>query len=585
LKIAVTRLAGKEKSDASRCAEHGHVCYSVHPLRSDLREKDIAAFVDAVHSGKFDCIFFTSALPAKIIAPRLRTFPRVIAIGPQTAKELEQHNVTCETLGSFYSRDFVPYLGEWVRGKHIGIPRADVPNPALLDAITTAGGIVHEFRCYGLEPTGEPLDTGDADAILFTSAMSYKKACWTPRPGLIAMAIGDITAATMRSGGTNPEVVGDGSLEGTLKALNAYIERRESIRMEEHTGPGDTGPAEPVHLWSHAGIIVIDKPRGPSSHEVAAWVGKMLGCQVGHSGTLDPAVSGVLLIMLGNAVRLAPLLLQHDKEYVCLMRLHGKVDRARIEEMATEFTGRLYQRPPRKSAVKRNLRIREVRTLQILDVQDRLVLFKAECDAGTYIRSLCHHMGLALGVGAHMVELIRTRSGSFTTESMHTLHEVQDAAVTARNGDRSALEKIVLSVDKAVPELPLVVIRDAAIDAVCHGAKIAGLGVISAMPFEKGQTVAVLSQKQEFVCLGQALVPSASFKPGDTGLVIAPTTVFMAPGTYPRTWTKSDKIWPEKKKRKKRPQTKPPGRPGQRPDRRQPGRSDRRPDNRFRKKG
>lgn len=229
MKIAVTRLAGKEKSDASRCAEYGYACYSVHPLRSELRESEIAAFVGAVHGGKFNCIFFTSALPAKIIAPRLKTFPRVIAIGPQTAKELEQHHVTCETLGTFYSKDFVPYLGEWIKGKHIGIPRADVPNPALLDAITAAGGIVHEFRCYGLEPTGEHLATTDADAILFTSAMSYTKARWTPRPDLLVMAIGDITAAAMRKGGTSPSVVGDGSLEGTLKALNAYIETRERI--------------------------------------------------------------------------------------------------------------------------------------------------------------------------------------------------------------------------------------------------------------------------------------------------------------------------------------------------------------------
>ena len=159
----------------------------------------------------------------------------------------------------------------------------------------------------------------------------------------------------------------------------------------------DTAEQASQHLWTGAGIIVVDKPRGPSSHQVAAWVGKMLGCQVGHSGTLDPQVSGVLLIMLGNAVRLAPLLLQHDKEYICLMRLHGDVDREQILKVAGEFTGRLYQRPPRKSAVKRNLRIREVRKLEILDIDGRLVLFKAECDAGTYIRSLCHHMGLVLG--------------------------------------------------------------------------------------------------------------------------------------------------------------------------------------------
>jgi tRNA pseudouridine55 synthase/H/ACA ribonucleoprotein complex subunit 4 len=345
---------------------------------------------------------------------------------------------------------------------------------------------------------------------------------------------------------------------------------------------------EPVHLWSKSGIIVLDKPRGPSSHEVAAWVGKMLGCQVGHSGTLDPQVSGVLLIMLGNAVRLAPLLLQHDKEYVCLMRLHGDVDPERIGKLAEEFTGRLYQRPPRKSAVKRALRIREVHKLEILGVDGHLVLFKVHCDAGTYIRSLCHHMGLALGVGAHMVELRRTRSGSFTETTMHTLFKVQDAAVAAKEGDRSALEAMIVSVDAAVPELPIVVIRDTAIDAVCHGASLAGLGVITCMEFTKDQTIAVLSEKKEFICLGKALVSSGAFKPGDIGLVIAPTTVFMAPGTYPRGWTKSDKVYPEKKKGVKKPEKRSSprfaGKQESRPGRKSFGKPGRKPDDRGRKK-
>jgi predicted rRNA pseudouridine synthase len=314
----------------------------------------------------------------------------------------------------------------------------------------------------------------------------------------------------------------------------------------------------------------------------------MLGCQVGHSGTLDPQVSGVLLIMLGNAVRLAPLLLQHEKEYVCLMRLHGDVDRERIGTLAEEFTGRLYQRPPRKSAVKRNLRIREIRNLEILGADGRLVLFRVECDAGTYIRSLCHHMGLALGVGGHMQELRRTRSGTFAEASMHTLYDVNDAALAARGGNRSALEAMVVSVDAAVPELPIVVVRDSAIDALCHGATLAGVGVISTMPFEKDQTVAVLSEKKEFVCIGQALVPSGSFRPGDTGLVIAPTTVFMAPGTYPRGWTKSDKAYPEKKKSdkttEKKPVPQPAGRRERRPGRKPFGKTDRKPEEQLRKK-
>lgn len=223
MRIAVTRLAGKEKSDAARCTAAGHQCYSVHPLRSEVREDAISEFADAVERGEFDGIFFTSALPAKLIAPRLNRFPRVIAIGPQTAGELRRHDIDCEILNSFYSRDFVPFLGDWIRGKRIGIPRADVPNPGLLDAIVAAGGIPREYRCYSLEPTGAILDLAGAGAILFTSAMSFKKAVWEPRPDLLVMAIGEITAKAMQDAGTRPAVVGDGSLEGTLAALNAYL--------------------------------------------------------------------------------------------------------------------------------------------------------------------------------------------------------------------------------------------------------------------------------------------------------------------------------------------------------------------------
>jgi predicted rRNA pseudouridine synthase len=302
----------------------------------------------------------------------------------------------------------------------------------------------------------------------------------------------------------------------------------------------------PQPLWHGAGIIIIDKPRGPSSHQVAAWVGKMLGCQVGHAGTLDPQVSGVLLVMLGNAVRLAPLLLKHDKEYVCLMRLHEDVEKSRIGQVAREFTGRIYQRPPKKSAVKRNLRIRTIHRLDLLSIENRLVLFRVQCDAGTYIRSLCHHMGLALGTGAHMQELRRTRSGAFGEESARTLHALQDACVAAREGDRSLLDAMIVSVDAAVPDLPVVVVRDTAIDALCRGAALAGVGVIRCDEFKKDQPVAVLSIKNEFIGLGRGLVSSSSFSPGDTGLVIAMTSVFLPAGTYPRGWRKRER--PEKPK-------------------------------------
>jgi predicted rRNA pseudouridine synthase len=313
------------------------------------------------------------------------------------------------------------------------------------------------------------------------------------------------------------------------------------------TTPQETpieGQTVTPQLWHGAGIIVIDKPRGPSSHQVAAWVGKMLGCQVGHAGTLDPQVSGILLVMLGNAVRLAPLLLKHDKEYICLMRLHKEVDRGKIDAVAAEFTGRIYQRPPRRSAVKRLLRIRAIQKLEILGVEGRLVLFKVQCDAGTYIRSLCHHMGLALGVGAHMQELRRTRSGVFDERTMYTLHELQDACVAAAAGDHTALDTMIVSVDAAVPDLPAVVVRDTAVDALCHGAALAGVGVLRCDEFRRDQIVAVLTDKKEFVGLGKAIAASATWQPGKTGLFIAMTTVFLAPGTYPRGWKKATR--PEK---------------------------------------
>jgi len=229
MKIAVTRLEGKEKSDAGRCAGYGHTCYSVHPLRSDLQTDEISSFIAATERGEFDAIFFTSALPAKIIGPLMKQYPRVIAIGPQTARELQKSGIQCEVLTSFYSRDFVPYLGEWIRGKNIGIPRADVPNPELLEGIKRAGGIPHEFRCYRLIPTEEKLDLADAGAVLFTSAMSFAKAVWEPKDDLIVMAIGEITAGVMEKSGVLPSVIGDGSLEGSLRALNAFLEGQKRV--------------------------------------------------------------------------------------------------------------------------------------------------------------------------------------------------------------------------------------------------------------------------------------------------------------------------------------------------------------------
>lgn len=285
-----------------------------------------------------------------------------------------------------------------------------------------------------------------------------------------------------------------------------------------------------------AGILVIDKPRGPSSHQVTAWVGKMLGAHVGHSGTLDPQVSGVLLVMLGRAVRLAPLLLQHQKEYVCLMRLHGDTTRSHLDEVMHEFTGRIYQRPPRRSAVARNLRIRTIHSLTILDTVDRLVLFRVTCDAGTYIRSLCHHIGLTLGTGAHMQELRRTKSGAFDESNAYTLHDLADAISALSNGNGTQLGQMIQPIEAGVSDHPGITIRGSAVDAVVRGAALAGVGVIRTDQFKKKDLIAIKTETGEFVGIGEALLDSTRIVPGKPGLVVAPRIVFMLPGTYPKGW-------------------------------------------------
>jgi uroporphyrinogen-III synthase len=225
MKIAITRLKGKEEDDQERCLRRGHECYPVSPLSSEMDQDQIDFFIEQVKEEKFDCIFFTSALPARTIGPLLHRcpLPRVIAIGPQTAKSLREYGIPCEVLHEFYSRAFVPYLDTWISGKRIGIPRSDAPNPDLLNAITKAGGTAVEFNIYSLIPTYEELDTSKAEGILFTSALSFKSAIWKRRQDLIIISIGDVTSATMDAAGLKPDVSGDGSLEGTLDELNIYL--------------------------------------------------------------------------------------------------------------------------------------------------------------------------------------------------------------------------------------------------------------------------------------------------------------------------------------------------------------------------
>lgn len=278
------------------------------------------------------------------------------------------------------------------------------------------------------------------------------------------------------------------------------------------------------------GVINLDKPAGPSSHETAAWVKQILRVKkAGHSGTLDPKATGVLPILLQDATKVGGALVRLPKEYVCVLHLHKKVPQGGLLNVVKEFTGVLYQRPPLKSAVKRQLRKREVYFIEVLEREGTDVLLKVGCEAGTYIRKLCHDIGEALGVGAHMQELRRTKAGPFDESKLTTLHDLTDAYhFWIEDNDEAPLRSIIVPVERALGHLPRIVIRETAVDAICHGARLAEPGVISLPNFEAKQLVGIYTERDELVALGISVLKG--------GIIAEVKRVLMAPGTYPRHW-------------------------------------------------
>jgi H/ACA ribonucleoprotein complex subunit 4 len=135
------------------------------------------------------------------------------------------------------------------------------------------------------------------------------------------------------------------------------------IKAEEISNPdfGSYPGSRTVKEILNCGIVLLDKPSGPTSHQVAAWVRDVLGVKkVGHSGTLDPKVTGVLVITLDKASKIMPALMGMDKEYVAIMHLHEDVSESELKKAVKKFTGKIEQVPPKKSAVKRRKRTREV---------------------------------------------------------------------------------------------------------------------------------------------------------------------------------------------------------------------------------
>jgi H/ACA ribonucleoprotein complex subunit 4 len=295
------------------------------------------------------------------------------------------------------------------------------------------------------------------------------------------------------------------------------------------------------------GIVVLDKPSGPTSHQVAAWARDAVGVKrAGHAGTLDPKVTGMLVLGLDSATRALDLVREAGKEYVTELVVHRDADRPRLEGALGGFVGDVLQIPPKRSAVKRRLRTRRIHSIDLLEHAPRRALFRVSCEAGTYIRSLCHDLGLALGTGAHMGDLRRTRLGPFGEADMVTLHDLRDAAEWFRDdGEEAELRRTVRPMEELLADLPSVTVRDSAVDALCHGAPLAVAGVLEVDEVAAlGRHIAVLTGKGEAVGFGHAIMSPEGMVESPSGIAVELTRVFMREGTYPRAWGKGTRRAP-----------------------------------------
>ncbi|XP_074594212.1 dyskerin pseudouridine synthase 1 Nop60B [Brevipalpus obovatus] len=299
----------------------------------------------------------------------------------------------------------------------------------------------------------------------------------------------------------------------------------------------------PIREYIRSGFINLDKPCNPSSHEVVAWVKRILRVEkTGHSGTLDPKVSGCLIVCIERTTRLAKSQQGAGKEYVGIFRLHAPVeDERKVLKAVETLTGALFQRPPLIAAVKRQLRVRTIYESKLLEFdKDRNIgVFWISCEAGTYVRTLCVHLGLLLGTGGQMIELRRNRSGIMTEEAqLYTMHDMMDAQwLYDHHGDESYLRRVIQPLEALLTNHKRIVMKDSAVNAICYGAKIMLPGVLKYEDcIEIGQEIVIITTKGEAICIAIALMTTSTMASCDHGVVAKIKRVVMERDTYPRKW-------------------------------------------------
>jgi H/ACA ribonucleoprotein complex subunit 4 len=309
----------------------------------------------------------------------------------------------------------------------------------------------------------------------------------------------------------------------TLKQLENLVEIDQDLTDEAY---GTYYDKRNIEQLLNYGLIILDKPPGPTSHETVAWTKRLLK-------------SGVLPLGLGEATKALGVLLYGPKEYHALGRIHSLPSKEKLEKTIKLFTGPIFQKPPQRSAVVRQTRTRTIHELEVLEQRERLLLTRILCESGTYIRKLYYDIGEFLGPGATMIELRRTKVGQFQeSDGLVTLHALANAfSLWEEKKDESKLREMIKPVEYALSEIKSLVIRDSAVDAMCHGAQLAIPGILKISPnLKKGDIVGVYTQKGEAVALAESLLSEEEIKNATKGYAFETKRIIMSPNTYPRKW-------------------------------------------------
>jgi len=250
------------------------------------------------------------------------------------------------------------------------------------------------------------------------------------------------------------------------------------------------------------GIINIDKPLGPTSFDISDFVRKMLSefgvHKTSHFGTLDPKVTGILPIALNRACKLTGFFLGEDKEYMGIMRVHEDLPLAKIRKMIKEkFTGIIIQKPPVKSRVKRQNREREIKSFDLIEKDEKDILFRTEVQGGTYIRKLIDDLGKALGIGAHMLELRRIRAGIFKEDDKKypssTLYDLEKAIKSLSEGNEEEIREIIVPAEIVSDVYKIVEIKEDYVRDTFLGRPILKEAVKTKGKWEREEKVSVFS--------------------------------------------------------------------------------------------